>query len=132
MNKKTAKQIVEVLSKRFTDKPALNFTTPYELLVAVILSAQCTDERVNKVTAVLFEKYNNKCCKCGWGEINPYTGNIPLEVEHKDGNYMNNSEDNLELLCPNCHSLTSTYKGANKGKGRISRNKYYTESSKLQ
>jgi len=39
-------------------KPALKFRTPYELLVAVILSAQCTDERVNKVTAELFKKYN--------------------------------------------------------------------------
>ncbi|MBQ8395029.1 MAG: endonuclease III [Clostridia bacterium] len=39
-------------------KPALHYATPYELLVAVVLSAQCTDERVNKVTAVLFEKYN--------------------------------------------------------------------------
>ena len=39
-------------------KPALKFSSPYELLVAVVLSAQCTDERVNKVTEVLFEKYN--------------------------------------------------------------------------
>lgn len=39
-------------------KPALQYSSPYELLVAVILSAQCTDERVNKVTAVLFEKYS--------------------------------------------------------------------------
>lgn len=39
-------------------EPALKFKSPYELLVAVILSAQCTDERVNKVTAVLFEKYD--------------------------------------------------------------------------
>ena len=39
-------------------RPALLYNSPYELLVAVILSAQCTDERVNKVTAVLFEKYN--------------------------------------------------------------------------
>ena len=39
-------------------KPALHYTTPYELLVAVILSAQCTDERVNIVTAKLFEKYS--------------------------------------------------------------------------
>lgn len=39
-------------------KPALEYRSPYELLVAVILSAQCTDERVNKVTKVLFEKYN--------------------------------------------------------------------------
>jgi endonuclease-3 len=39
-------------------KPALKFSSPYELLVAVILSAQCTDERVNKVTEVLFQKHN--------------------------------------------------------------------------
>lgn len=58
MNKKTAKTIVLTLSENFSAKPALNFTSPYELLVAVILSAQCTDERVNKITAKLFEKYN--------------------------------------------------------------------------
>lgn len=34
---------------------------------------------------------------------------------------MNNKEENLLLLCPNCHSLTSTYKGANKGNGRPGR-----------
>lgn len=39
-------------------KPALEYRSPYELLVAVILSAQCTDERVNKVTKVLFEEHN--------------------------------------------------------------------------
>ena len=39
-------------------KPALHYNTPYELLIAVILSAQCTDERVNKVTKVLFEKHS--------------------------------------------------------------------------
>ena len=73
----------------------------------------------------LLEKYNYKCSKCGWGEENPYTHNIPLEVEHIDGNYLNNSEENLTILCPNCHSLTSTYKGANKGHGRSERLKYY-------
>ena len=57
MNKAKAKQIIQNLSGIFTDKPALNFGTPYQLLVAVILSAQCTDERVNKVTANLFESY---------------------------------------------------------------------------
>ena len=72
----------------------------------------------------LREKYGNKCCKCGWSEINPFTNKIPLEVEHKDGNYLNNSEDNLELLCPNCHSLTATYKGANRGNGRKERKVY--------
>ena len=58
--KKIDKQtVLSLLEKLCPDaKPALHYTTSYELLVAVILSAQCTDERVNKVTAVLFEKYN--------------------------------------------------------------------------
>ena len=39
-------------------KPELNFTSPFELLVATMLSAQCTDKQVNKTTAVLFPLYN--------------------------------------------------------------------------
>ena len=78
----------------------------------------------NYIKTYLFNKYNNKCARCGWGEINKYTNRIPLEVEHIDGNYENNVENNLILLCPNCHSLTSTYKGANLNKGRKSRRKY--------
>ena len=66
----------------------------------------------------LFEKYDNKCAICGWSMVNPYTGTLPLEIEHIDGNAENNSEGNLILLCPNCHSLTKTYRGANKGKGK--------------
>jgi endonuclease-3 len=58
MNKTKAKLIIEVLSGVFSDKPALDFTTPYELLVAVILSAQCTDQRVNIITKELFKEYN--------------------------------------------------------------------------
>lgn len=76
------------------------------------------------IKTYLFNKYNNKCARCGWGKINEYTNKIPLEIEHIDGNYKNNYEENLILLCPNCHSLTSTYKGANLNKGRKSRNKY--------
>lgn len=52
-------EILEELERLYPNaKPALTYRTPYELLIAVILSAQCTDERVNKVTDVLFEKYN--------------------------------------------------------------------------
>ncbi len=58
MNKTKAKEIVNTLSKEFLDKPALNFSTPFELLVAVVLSAQCTDQRVNVVTKELFKNYN--------------------------------------------------------------------------
>ena len=76
------------------------------------------------IKTYLFKKYNNKCAKCGWGEKNIYTNKIPLEVEHIDGNYKNNNEENLTLLCPNCHSLTSIYKGANLNHGRKNRKKY--------
>lgn len=79
------------------------------------------------IKTYLFEKYNYKCARCGWGEINKYTNKIPLEIEHIDGNYKNNNEENLILLCPNCHSLTSTYKGANLNNGRKSRSKYNKE-----
>ncbi len=66
----------------------------------------------------IFEKFNNKCCLCNWSEVNPFTNTIPLEIDHIDGNSDNNSEENLRLICPNCHSLTSTYRGANRGRGR--------------
>ena len=50
--------IMKALKKQYPDAPlALTFSNPLELLVAVILSAQCTDERVNRVTATLFQKY---------------------------------------------------------------------------
>ncbi|MCI8370135.1 MAG: endonuclease III [Clostridia bacterium] len=54
----TRKILDELANLYPSAQPALQFKSQYELLVAVILSAQCTDERVNKVTAVLFEKYN--------------------------------------------------------------------------
>lgn len=50
---------LERLRQLYPDaKPALHYTSPYELLVAVILSAQCTDERVNQVTEKLFQAHN--------------------------------------------------------------------------
>ena len=53
------KAILAELEELYPDaKPALQYRTPYELLVAVVLSAQCTDERVNKVTEVLFREHN--------------------------------------------------------------------------
>lgn len=63
---------------------------------------------------------NNKCNHCGIDTWN----NKPLilELEHKDGDNKNNLRDNLEALCPNCHSQTSTWRGKNKKnkKGQIS------------
>jgi endonuclease-3 len=53
-----APEIIRILSETYPDaRVALNFSTPLEMLVATILSAQCTDERVNQVTKSLFQKY---------------------------------------------------------------------------
>ncbi|MCA6070606.1 MAG: endonuclease III [Endomicrobium sp.] len=72
--KKYALKITKILEKDFGDvKCALNFSTPFELLVAVILSAQCTDERVNKVTENVFKRYKN---------INDYAKVDVLEFEN--------------------------------------------------
>ena len=52
-------EILSELKRLYPDaKPALKYNSPYELLIAVILSAQCTDERVNKVTAELFKMHD--------------------------------------------------------------------------
>lgn len=57
--KERAKEILDILSKMYPDAHCeLDYSTPFELLVAVILSAQCTDKRVNKVTDELFKIYN--------------------------------------------------------------------------
>ena len=59
MKKSEIIELIELLKKTYPDaKCSLNFTTPFELLIAVILSAQCTDERVNKTTPNIFCKYN--------------------------------------------------------------------------
>ena len=57
MNKKNAKELIECLKKAYPDATcSLDFTTPFEIVVAVMLSAQCTDERVNKTTPALFKE----------------------------------------------------------------------------
>ena len=57
--KKETEEIIKILKEYYPDATcSLDFTTPFEMLVSVMLSAQCTDERVNKTTPFLFEKYN--------------------------------------------------------------------------
>ena len=52
------------------------------------------------------------CEECKWSKYSE-DGRLPLELEHIDGNNKNNNLSNLKILCPNCHSLTSTYCGCN-------------------
>ena len=59
MNKKDAIIIIETLKKMYPEaKCSLDFSTPFQMLVSVVLSAQCTDERVNKTTPSIFLKYS--------------------------------------------------------------------------
>lgn len=59
MTKKNVIELLENLKKFYPDaKCSLNFSSPFEMVIAVMLSAQCTDERVNKTTPALFSKYN--------------------------------------------------------------------------
>ena len=78
----------------------------------------------NNIRKYLFELHDSKCQECGWGEINPHTNKAPLEVDHIDGDSQNNVFQNLKLLCPNCHSLTKTWKNSGARKStRLKRKK---------
>ena len=57
MKKQDAKKVIEILRSTYPEATcSLDFTTPFEMVVSVMLSAQCTDERVNKTTPILFER----------------------------------------------------------------------------
>lgn len=67
-------------------------------------------------------KTGRACWECGWEEENLFIkgrgfrkSNIPTQLNHKDGNPNNQSIDNLEIICPNCHALTPFYGSRGKG-----------------
>jgi hypothetical protein len=69
-----------------------------------------------RIKSYIREQRGNKCEECGWNKVNETTGIVPVELEHIDGDWTNNKIENLKLLCPNCHSLTSTYRALNRCK----------------
>lgn len=90
------------------------------------VNGNSSNENVSRyIIRYLKTRSNNRCERCGWSEINPFTQKVPLQLHHKDGNWKNSYEENLEYICPNCHSLTENYGGANRGNGREERRKKY-------
>ncbi|MEM2968638.1 MAG: endonuclease III [Candidatus Bathyarchaeia archaeon] len=86
-------KIIELLDKEHADaKIALNYTNPLELLVATMLSAQCTDERVNMVTKALFKKYKR-------AEDYAQADLKELEQDIKSTGFYHNKARNLKKCC---------------------------------
>lgn len=84
-----------------------------------ILKGNIRKEYSNSIRKLLFENniFPYKCNKCNIDKWN--NEKITLEIEHKDGDRFNNSKENLELLCPNCHSQTPTFRKNRKNNSRI-------------
>ena len=119
MKKIDKEKALQELASLYPDaKPALKYTTPYELLVAVILSAQCTDERVNIVTEQLFKTYSTpeKMVTLSQKELEKYIfscGFYRMKAEH----ILSASKDILEKFdgeVPNTVETLMTLAGVGK------------------
>jgi hypothetical protein len=101
--------------------------------------AECIEKRVFQRTfdtqaiksdktrkKVLLQTRGQVCEGCGLAEWKGHP--IPLDLHHVDGDTDNNAEDNLQLLCPNCHAVTGTHKRRNKnGKRQQERRQRYAD-----
>ncbi len=100
--KARVQKIIQALKQKYPEAPlALQFSNPLELLVAVILSAQCTDERVNQVTRQLFQKYRT---------AKDYVEAPQEELENdiRPTGYYRNKAKSLKACC---QKLLSDYQG---------------------
>jgi hypothetical protein len=69
---------------------------------------------------LLLTEANYSCTQCGFNKTRPCGATI-LEIDHVDGDHTNNDRSNLRVLCPNCHTLTPTFRNyGNKGNSRRS------------
>lgn len=88
-----AKKVLDILEKEYPDaRIALQFKTPLELLISTILSAQCTDERVNKTTPALFKKYKKAkdYAEADIKELEGFIGSI---------NFFRSKAKNIQACC---------------------------------
>jgi endonuclease III len=92
-NQKRVREIIKVLSQEIPDsKIALKFSNPFELLIATILSAQCTDVKVNQVTADLFKKYRSV-------KDYPEANLTELEEDIRPTGFYRNKANSIQKCC---------------------------------
>ncbi len=102
MSKKSVKEVLNLLMELYPDaKAELDFTNPFELLIATILSAQCTDVQVNKTTAILFKEYKTP------EDFIALDQNQLGEMIHSCGFYNTKAKNILAT----CHILLEKYDG---------------------
>jgi 5-methylcytosine-specific restriction endonuclease McrA len=81
-----------------------------------ILSSDFEKLSFGRLRKRIILEQDGKCNHCGINKWN--NKDITLELEHIDGNHSNNKRENLEAICPNCHSQTNTWRGKNKNNNR--------------
>ncbi len=79
---------------------------------------------------ILYKRANFACVQCGYSKTRE-DGKTVLEIHHVDGNHLNNIEDNLQVLCPNCHALTANYKNYSRKFGQRTSTRHYRVKHKL-
>lgn len=90
-----------------------NKYTKVDVLKSIFINNSTATHATLKLNILKYNLIEYKCRKCG---IVDNYNNLPITIQlhHKDGNKHNNNLQNLEFLCPNCHSQTHTFCGANK------------------
>lgn len=107
--------------KTSTKKTPIPFSTRREIKIRSWLDGNWNGGNAylsKTIRKYLLEINNFSCSKCGFNKNHPDDGKSILEINHIDGNGTNHKFSNLEVLCPNCHALTSSYRGRNYGNGR--------------
>ena len=77
-----------------------------------------TKQLTKAIRKYMLIKNNNTCQECGWNKLHPIDNKPLVEIDHIDGDASNCTEANLRVLCPNCHSMTPTFRARNKNSSR--------------
>jgi predicted RNA-binding Zn-ribbon protein involved in translation (DUF1610 family) len=125
--KNCGKNIIKKNAKNFCSQECWRFYITNEKITKWIFGEWDGSTKNGELSSIirnyLLKENNYSCENCGWNKIHQKTKTSPLGIHHIDGNYKNNKRENLQVLCPNCHSLTDNYGSRNKGNGREQRYK---------